>query len=213
MPRFGKTILFLWLLSLAAACSPQAENQVPYYSSPDFTPKWDMPDHLHTVPLFRFVNQYGDTVTRDTFSKRVYLANFFFTSCPGICPRMTRTMKQVYELFRDQPGVMFLSHSVTPERDSISVLYEYARKNGIPAGRWHLVTGTKSSIYEIARKGYFIEEEMGFSRDSTEFLHTENLVLVDGKGHLRGIYNGTLPAEVPRIQKDIEILLQESGSQ
>lgn len=118
-------------------------------------------------------------------------------------------MKQVFEQFKGNKNVLFLSHSVTPERDSVRKLYEYARRNNILSKQWHLVTGNKSEIYDIARKGYFIEEEMGLSKTTTQFLHTENFVLIDQKGHIRGLYNGTLEAEVPRIIDDINYLIKE----
>lgn len=184
---------------------------VPYYDEATFTPIWNPSEEriqkLHTIAPFNFTDQYGKEVSNSTFKGKNYLVSFFFTSCPGICPKLINTMKLVYENFKGNDNILFLSHSVTPEIDSVSRLYDYAKKNGILSEQWHLITGSKSDIYRIARKSYFIEEEMGLSKSSGQFLHTENFVLIDKNGHIRGIYNGTLEAEVPRITDDINSLI------
>ena len=186
---------------------------VPYYNTPDFTPVWttdkSITDTLHVISNFHFIDQNGDTISNINFKNKIYIADFFFTHCPSICPKMTATIKAVYEHYKNNLRVAFLSHSVTPEIDNVSVLKKYAISNGVDNDQWHFVTGNKNDIYTIARKSYFAEQQLGFSYDSTQFLHTENLILIDKNGHIRGLYNGTLPAEIPRIIEDIDLLLQE----
>lgn len=215
--QFGKTIRFGLVLSslflFLAGCSKP--DGVPYYHTPDFTPIWTTDqnriDTLHAVLPFRFTDQFGDTITQENVENSVYLTNFFFTACPSICPKMMETVRIVYRKYRGNPAVKFLSHSVTPERDSISVLKKYAERKRIDGHQWHLLTGQRKSINTIARLSYFIEKEQGFLKDSAQFLHTENLILVDQRGHIRGLYNGTLAVEADRIIHDIGILLNEQN--
>jgi protein SCO1/2 len=212
---FGKILLLLALTSNAlnlSSCKSNEDAKVPYYSEASFTPAWsltaDQKAKLHKIAPFRFINQNGKEVSHQTFKDKIYLVSFFFTSCPSICPKLTNTMKRVYENFKGNNTVLFLSHSVTPDIDSVSRLHDFAKRNQILAKQWHLVTGDKSEIYNIARKSYFIEEEIGLSKLSGQFLHTENFVLIDREGHIRGLYNGTLEAEVPRIIEDIDLLMK-----
>lgn len=122
---------------------------------------------------------------------------------------MLVNMQKVHQHFNNNKDVFFLSHSVTPGMDSIPKLLAYANEHNISGTQWHLLTGNLDDIYRMARQRYFVEEADGLSKDSTEFLHTENIILVDQKGRLRGLYNGTLASEVPRIIDDINILLKE----
>ena len=122
---------------------------------------------------------------------------------------MATNLKLVYDHFLNNPDVLFISHSVTPERDSVPVLNKYAADRGINTHQWHFITGNKNEIYTLARKSYFVEQEIGFAKDSTEFLHTENFILVDRNGHIRGIFNGTQAIEADRIIADINDLLKE----
>ena len=199
---------------LFTACkSSTAQLKVPYYNSPDFTPTWTADkkiiDTLHTIAPFSFTDQFGDTITKKTFANKIYVADFFFTACPGICPRMAQNMKIVYDHYKANPNVLFISHSVTPERDSTPTLLKYAEAKGISGHQWHFVTGDKNEIYNLARHSYFVEQLAGFNKDSTEFLHTENFILIDKQGHIRGIFNGTLAVEAGRIIADIDELLKE----
>ncbi|MDF3077023.1 MAG: hypothetical protein K0S09_912 [Sphingobacteriaceae bacterium] len=205
---------FIALLNLSlivGGCADRKKAEVPYYNDATFTPVWNPGatalDKMHRIPPFNFTDQYNHKIAAETVKDKVYLANFFFTSCPSICPRLTKTMSLVQEHFKNNSNVLFISHSVTPEIDSVPKLYNYAVKNHVLSPQWHFITGNKEEIYQLARKSYFIEEETGFSKTSSQFLHTENFVLIDQKGHIRGIYNGTLEAEVPRIVEDIEALL------
>lgn len=200
------------LLVLAAGCHRAGE--VPYYHTPDFTPLWSSEtdidiDTLHTIAAFQLTNQNGDRVTNDDFRNKVYVADFFFTTCPGICPKLTANLKTVANAFENNSQVAFISHSVLPQFDSVSVLKAYAEEHEIKTPAWHLVTGSLDSIYTLARQSYFVEQEMGFQFSAKEFLHTEHFVLVDRQGHIRGLYKGTLDLETQRLIDDIRTLLHE----
>lgn len=205
------------LMVFTAACSQgvkNVDNALPYYNTPDFMPLWltereAAEKEIHAIPEFLFIDQLGDTVTGDEFKGKIYVADFFFTSCPGICPRLTNNLKMVADTFKNEANVMFLSHSVTPLKDSVPKLRLYAENYEIDPKQWHLVTGDKAEIYRIARQSYFAEEEPGFNRDSSELLHTEHFLLIDKNKHIRGLYNGTLELEAQRLVDDIRILLKE----
>ena len=206
-------LIYIGLILILFSCLARKESKVPYYNKPDFTAIWTSDKHiidtLHHIRDFQFTNQYGETASSATVKGKIYLSNFFFTTCPNICPMMMENMKEVYAKFKNNPDVMFLSHSVSPRTDSVGRLYEYAKSKDILSKQWQLVRGSKTAVYDIARKSYFVEEYMGFSKDSTEFLHTEKFILIDKKGHIRGYYNGTLRTEPDRIIADINELLKE----
>ncbi len=201
---------------MLSACntSDKSTYEVPYYNSPSFTPLWSAGknevDTLHAIPDFSFINQNGRIITQQTTHNKIYLVNFFFASCSGICPRMMGTLNKVADHFKDNKTVLFLSHSVDPENDTPAILKEYIVNHEIKSPNWHLLTGNKDSIYTIARKGYYIEQVMGFSKTTNDFLHSENIILVDKKKHIRGIYNGTVQADADKMIEDIEKLLKES---
>ncbi len=196
---------------LFTSCNNASASKVPYYNTPDLTPLWlsDVQDTLHTIAPFKFTDQRGEPVTNTDLEDKLYVANFFFTSCPSICPRMMKNMKLVADSFRTNMQVKFVSYSVTPDIDSVPRLATYGARFGIDADQWKLLTGKKSEIYKLARQSYFAEEKTGLNADSTEFLHTEHLLLVDGKGHLRGVYNGTVALDMQKLSADIRNLLQE----
>lgn len=203
----------LILLISFFSCHNQGRPQLPYYNAPDFTPLWlqdgKATDTLHTIAPFSFTDQQGATINNESFRGKVYVANFFFTSCPGICPKMMKNMKTVADTFRNDRRVAFISHSVTPDIDSVPRLHSYGQKHAIDAVRWHLVTGRQKDIYQLARQSYFVEKEIGFNLDSSQFLHTEHFILVDRNGHIRGIYNGTVALDMLRLEDDIRILLKQ----
>lgn len=188
-------------------------NTLPYYNTPDFTPIWNVDnsrlDTIHSIAAFHFTDQNGTEVTNTDFDGKVYVANFFFTRCGGICPVITKNMQTVANKYTGDNRVMFISHSVTPYMDSVAVLNAFAKKYEVDSNRWKMVTGSKGDIYSLARQSYFAEDAIGFNSDSTEFLHTERFVLVDKHRHLRGVYNGTVALEMDRLKEDIDILLQE----
>jgi len=184
--------------------------KLPFYNSADFTPKWihskaEM-DSIHTIPSFEFIDQDNNKINKESVKGKIYLVNFFYTECSGICPMMTSTLKIIDDTFKNNPNLMILSTSVTPEIDQPEILKRYKLNNKITNPNWHFLTGKKNQIYSLARKGYFIEEEIGLNKDSSEFLHTEHVLLIDQGGHIRGIYNGTLQLEAQRMIADIREL-------
>jgi protein SCO1/2 len=211
--------VFLFLSCNSNEISSHAEankkltpTSLPYYDSPDFTPYWNVerPDTFHTIEAFNFVNQNGNSITEKTFENKIYLVNFFFTACGSICPKMMRNMETVQNHFSKNNEVLFISHTVMPSMDSVATLKKYESNFKVIENKWHFVTGVKSELYNLARTSYFVEEEPGYTKDSTEFLHTEHFVLVDKNKHLRGLYNGTVELEMERVIEDIEILLKEN---
>ena len=147
-------------------------------------------------------------MTQNTFSDKIYITDFFFTTCQTICPIMTGHMKEIQEAFKDDEEVLLLSHSVTPEIDSVEVMYAYAEKNNAIRGKWHLVTGDKKQIYKLARKSYFTTKSEG-DGGKYDMVHTENFVLIDKEKRIRGVYDGTNPEEIQQAIEDIKILKQE----
>lgn len=208
----------LWLrialLSFVAACKQPKEHVLPFYIGPDLTPLWiseqsDSFKHIHTIPPFSFLNQNGDTVTEKTVAGKIYVANFVFTSCTSICPRMFKNFAVLQHQFAGDDEVMFLSHTVDPDRDSVGKLRQYALTKNIKAPQWELLTGNKTDIYTLAKKSYFAGDSLGYYGDIGEFLHTEKVLLIDKKRRIRGVYNGTLQVEMDRIAEDIKTLEQE----
>ena len=192
------------------------ENEtLPYFNTPDWTPEWiDKTDsqyqQIHHIPQFKFKNQEGEMISNKTVNGKIYIANFFFTSCRGICPKMTSNMYLLQEAFKLDTTILFLSHSVTPESDSVAVLKKYAIENKVNSKQWYLLTGPTTDIYDLAKKQYFAGDTIGYYQTGNEFLHTENFILVDQKQRIRGVYNGTLLVEIERIKEDIAILKKNS---
>ncbi|MGB1314284.1 MAG: SCO family protein [Bizionia paragorgiae] len=187
---------------------------LPYYNDASFTPNWltNTSDDLigfHKVPNFSFVNQDGQKVTHETFENKIYITDFFFTSCSGICPKMTANMSLIQEAFINDDEVLLLSHSVTPEKDSVPVLKRYGETKGVISNKWHLVTGDRQQIYDLGRKTYFVEEDLGEFKTDDDFLHTENFVLVDKNKHIRGIYNGLNKTAIQQLIADVKTLKKE----
>ena len=196
-----------------AACSGRhSSNDLPYYDTPDFTPIFASTKSLpsnHTIGAFSFTDQHGKKITEHDIDGKIHIANFMFTRCGSICPVMTKHMKMVQKEFINNPDVVMLSFSVTPWMDSVARLKIYADQNNINSPNWHLLTGDKNEIYKLARQSYYAEEELGFTKDNSEFLHTEHILLVDKNRRIRGIYNGTLQLEAEQLIKDITVLQKE----
>lgn len=208
------TIAFGLLLSLFACSSPQKPAALPYYNTPDFSPHFiskaeALKTVTHTLAPFSFQNQNGQTVSNQTIAGKIHVAAFMFTACGSICPKMTNNLKMVSKAFAADSGVVLLSYSVTPWIDTKERLKAYKEANGIANRNWHFLTGDKAAVYTLARRSYFAEEDLGFTRDSTVFLHTEHLVLVDGSGRLRGVYNGTLQLDLEQLIEDVTVLKTE----
>jgi len=159
----------------------------------------------HTVLDFSLINQNGDTITQNNYKNKIYVADFFFTRCGTICPIMTSNLSVLQKEFINDNDVMFLSLSVTPDIDSISVLRNYATNKGVIDSKWNVTTGNKKHIYNLARKSYFAVVEQG-DGGLQDFIHTPNFILVDKEKQIRGIYDGTNNEDIKRIIEDIKIL-------
>jgi len=162
----------------------------------------------HTIADFSLTNQNGKTVTQDTYNNKIYIADFFFTTCQTICPIMTDHMVILQNKLKLDPDVLLLSHTVTPEIDSVAQLKKYALNKGVLDSKWNLVTGDKKEIYQLARKSYLAVKSNG---DGGEYdmIHTENFILVDQKKRIRGYYDGTLEEDIESLLNDIDILKKE----
>lgn len=163
----------------------------------------------HTIADFELINQNGETITQNNYKDKIYVADFFFTTCQTICPIMTDHMYQIQKEIINDDDVMLLSHSVTPKIDSVAQLKRYAKKKGVIDRKWNLVTGDKKQIYELARKSYLAVKTDG-NGDEYDMIHTENFMLIDKKRQIRGFYDGTNPEDIDRLLKDIAILKKES---
>lgn len=190
------------------------EKKLPIFNPADVNPKLVDETLLHIrrnhkVSDFKLINQNGDTITQKDYEGKIYVADFFFTRCMTICLVMTTNMAKVQDAFINDDDVMFLSHSVTPVIDSVSVLRAYANEKGVIDEKWNITTGDKKHIYQLARKSYFavLDEGDGGLQD---FVHTENFVLVDKKKQIRGFYDGTDLEDINRLISDIKILQNES---
>ena len=162
----------------------------------------------HTIADFELTNQNGETITQNHYTNKIYIADFFFTTCQGICPIMTDHMKEIQERLKEDPNILLLSHSVTPKIDSVPRLKKYAIVKGVDDRKWNLVTGDKKQIYELARKSYLAAKSDG-DGGPYDMVHTENFVLIDTKKRIRGFYDGTKTEDIDRLLDDIEILKQD----
>lgn len=162
----------------------------------------------HTIPDFRFVSQYGDTVTAKDFVNKIYVADFFFTSCPTICPKMKVQLKRVYEKYKNNPDVALLSHSIDPDHDTVPVLKEFADNLGITGRQWLFVTGDREKIYDIGQNSYMVTAQQDSSA-AGGVVHSGAFILIDKDKHIRGLYDGTTEAGVDKLMNDMDRLLAE----
>ena len=160
----------------------------------------------HKISDFKLKNQNGKEITQANYKDKIYVADFFFTTCQDICPVMTKNMYQLQEELKNDNEILLLSHTVIPEVDTVEQLKEYAIENKVDDSKWNLVTGDKKQIYELARKSYLAVEDSNFNE--FDMIHTENFMLIDKEKQIRGFYDGTNSEEINRLLKDIEILKQ-----
>ena len=160
----------------------------------------------HKISDFKLTNQNGKEITQANYKDKIYVADFFFTTCQDICPVMTKNMYQLQEELKNDNQILLLSHTVIPEVDTVEQLKEYAIENNVDDSKWNLVTGDKKQIYELARKSYLAVEDSNYNE--FDMIHTENFMLIDKEKQIRGFYDGTNSEEINRLLKDIEILKQ-----
>jgi protein SCO1/2 len=207
---FRSKLIFL-LLFVFISCDEVSTKQLPIYNPSDFNPKLvdksirNVSDN-HRVKDFNLINQNGIKISSKDYENKIYVVDFFFTSCPSICPIMTNNMLLVQEEFIKNNDVMLLSMSVTPEIDNVEVLKKYAIEKGVIDSKWNITTGSKKHIYELARKSYFAVLDQG-DGGLQDFIHTPNFILVDTNKQIRGIYDGTVENEISRLIQDIKILV------
>jgi len=212
IPKALLGFIGVFVIGVLIAYFLQQDDTLPIYNPVDINPS--LVDESvrnvrnnHRISHFKLVNQLGDTITEKTFEGKIYVADFFFTRCMGICPKMTKQMDRAAEELKDEHDVMFLSHSVTPVMDSVPILAAYAELYGANPEQWMLVTGDKKQIYDLARKFYFAVTTEGEGGE-TDFIHTENFILIDKEKRIRGFYDGTSKQDVDRLIGDIRILLK-----
>ena len=208
---YKNRLIFVLILTLGLfSCSEDGKKQLPVYNPADFKPK--LVDKSvrnviknHTVADFSLTNQNGINITNKDYENKIYVVDFFFTSCPSICPIMTNNMIKIQDEFINNDDIMLLSMSVTPDIDNVQVLKKYAIEKEVNDSKWNITTGSKKHIYELARKSYFAVVEQG-DGGLQDFIHTPNFILIDTKKQIRGIYDGTDEDEISRLIKDIKIL-------
>lgn len=215
--KYRKFFLVLFVFSAVtislfySALKPS--KTLPIYNPADVNPElvdstMQYKSKYHTIADFAFVNQNGDTITQKDYEGKIYVADFFFTTCGSICPKMTANLADVQKAILDNPKVKLLSHTVFPETDSVPVLKAYAVKNGVIDSKWNLVTGDKKEIYTMARKSY-LAVKLGRPDQLYDMVHTENFVLVDQKRRVRGFYDGTKKEDIQKLIEDINFLSAE----
>ena len=203
---FSAVTIFLFYSALKPAKS------LPIYNPSDVNPELvdttvQYISKYHTISDFSFTNQNGKSITQKDYEGKIYVADFFFTSCKSICPKMTTNLVEVQKAFLHNSKVKLLSFSVMPDIDSVTVLKEYAKINSVIDSKWNLVTGDKKAIYAMARKSYLAVKQ-GKPEELYDMVHTENFVLVDSKRRIRGFYDGTKKEEIQRLIEDINWLCE-----
>ncbi|MBY5959051.1 SCO family protein [Membranicola marinus] len=201
----GSIFIFCMLFFQILGCQSNQEAPLPILGIPEIQKNGDT--LFHTIPEFSLVDQDSNKVTNSTFKNKVYVADFFFTSCPSICPIMTRQMKRIYEQFEHENKLMFLSHSIDTRHDSVPVLKAYADRLNINHDKWRFVTGDKSEIYALANDYFNVAYEDEDAPGGYD--HSGKLILVDSQGHIRSFCDGTDPESVDEFMKDIAQLLNE----
>ena len=210
--KLSQFIFYCLLIIINYSCN-NSQQKLPILGNRDAITKTvngkEITDTLyHQIPNFEFINQDSVKITQKNFAGKIYVADFFFTTCPTICPKMKTQMLRIYRKFKDNPKVAILSHTIDPRHDIPAVLKEFSKNLGIQNSMWQMVTGDKAKIYEIGQKSYMVSA----TDDPTQpggIVHSGAFILVDKNRHIRGIYDGTEPEKVDKLMIDMEILLNE----
>lgn len=208
-----KSILLTSIVVLVITSCDNAGKKLPILGERDWTTKTvdgkEVVDTIYnTIPPFSFVNQNGDTITEQIVKDKIYVADFFFTTCPTICPVMKKQMLTVYEKFKDNPELMILSHTIDPEHDTPSVLNTFAKDLNVTGTQWQFLTGPKEKTYELGLKNYMVVAKEEKTAEGG-FLHSGAFILVDKDKHVRGMYDGTTEEGTKKLIADIQTLLDE----
>lgn len=210
--KIGVLILVFVVGSTAAYQILQPKPRLPIYNPSDLNPAV-VDDDLerigrgHRIGDFDLVDQWGNKADSSLLQGKIYVADFFFTTCPTICIDMGSNFQRIQEAYKDEERFHLVSHTVMPEIDTVEVMHSYGERMGAIKGKWHLLTGEKRELYRMARREYFAVMEQGTSFDEHDFIHTENVILVDEKKRIRGFYDGTSDLDIDRLIGDIQILL------
>ena len=210
--KIGVLILVFVVGSTAAYQILQPKPRLPIYNPSDLNPAV-VDDDLervgrgHRIGDFDLVDQWGNKADSSLLQGKIYVADFFFTTCPTICIDMGKNFQRIQETYKDEDRFHLVSHTVMPETDTVEVMHAYGERMGAIKGKWHLLTGEKRELYRMARREYFAVMEQGTSFDEHDFIHTENVILVDEKKRIRGFYDGTSDLDIDRLIGDIQILL------
>ncbi|SOE19986.1 protein SCO1/2 [Spirosomataceae bacterium TFI 002] len=208
----SKALLLVIIANISIFSCTSTEQELPILG-----PRYanEMGDTVyHKIPEFSFINQEGDEITEKDYNGKIYVSDFFFTSCPTICPVMKSQMLRVYEHFKDNPAVGLLSHTIDPIHDSIQVLHDYASALGVHGNQWNFVTGVQDSIYNIAQKSYMVSAmEDSTAIEDGGFIHSGAFLLIDKQKRVRGQYDGTVEKQVSQLIRDMELLLKEEENE
>lgn len=210
---FGLLFVFSIIVISLFYTALKPKKSLPIYNPSDVNPELvdttvQYISKYHTIADFSLTNQNGKTITQKDYDGKIYVADFFFTTCKSICPKMTTNLVDVQKAFLTTPKVKLLSFTVMPDIDNVPVLNEYAAINGVVESKWNLVTGDKKAIYTMARKS-FLAVKQGKLDELYDMVHTENFVLVDSKKRVRGFYDGTKKEEIQRLIEDIKWLVED----
>lgn len=195
----------LTVMVLSWACIAKKEAPLPVFGEREVVGNDTV---YHTIANFKFVDQDSTEVTNDTYKGKIYVADFFFTSCRTICPIMKTQMLRVYDSIQDDPEVLLLSHTIDPEYDTVGLLHDYAKRLGVKSEKWHFVTGNKDEIYKLAQTSYF-STALEDKSEADGFIHSGAFLLIDKERRIRGKYDGTKEEDVNRLLADIQRLKAE----
>lgn len=197
-------LLLLSSISVLISCCETKITELPILGRHEYIETKIGTDTIyHTIKPFAFIDQDSSVITNETYTNKIYVSDFFFTSCPSICPLMKVQMLRIYDKYKTNPEVGILSHTIDPEYDNVARLKDYAKRLDVTSDKWHFVTGIKDTIYNIAQTSYYIGV-----RDDGSFEHSGKFVLVDKEKHIRGVYDGTDEEAVDRLLKEMDVLLE-----
>lgn len=210
--NFVLSVFLVVLVACGSESNNQREESFPIMGRPELVTTMvngeEVTDTIpHTIPDFKLMDQDSNWVTPESFKGKVYVADFFFTSCPTICPTMKKEMLRVYEAYKDNDQVGILSHTIDPVYDTVPLLKDFAERLGVSAPKWHFVTGDKEEIYELGQRGYMVTA-MEDENEAGGYIHSGAFILVDKDRHIRAVYDGTQSEDVDKLIKDIKVLLK-----